>query len=93
MLRTVPTYISMAEYIARVYCDDGKTESNQCGDTLHLNYKCLRPINERKCYRCYSVSHLIDQFDNEVVCRYCAQPGHQEGRCEAKQEIEEYGDY
>ena len=28
-----------------------------------------------------------------MVCRYCAQPRHIEGRCEAKEEVEEYGDY
>ena len=29
------TEISMAEYTARVYCDNGKTECKHCGDTSH----------------------------------------------------------
>ena len=91
---TIPTEIRMAEYTVRVYCDNGKTECKHCEPTSHPSYKCLiRPRNERKCYRCYSTSHVIDQCDEEVVCRYCAQPGHKEGRREVKQELDEYGDY
>ena len=81
---TIPTGISMAEYTVRVYCDNGKTECKHCGYTSHPSYKCLiRPRNERRCYTCYSTSQLIDQCDNEVVCRYCSQPRHKEERCDA----------
>ena len=36
---------------------------------------------------------MIDQCPNDVVCRPCGQPGHREVRCEAKLELEKYGDY
>ena len=67
------------------FCNNGKTKCRHCGDTSHTSFKCLlTPRTEKKCFRCFSVSHMIDQCPNGVVCHHCGQPGHRESRCEAK---------
>ena len=35
----------------------------------------------------------MDKCQNEVVCNHCGQPGHRQKECDAKKEIEQYGDY
>ena len=90
----IPTDIDIEDYPVRIFYNNGKTACRHCGDTSHPSFKCLiRPRSEKKCFRCFSVSHRIDQCPNDVVCRHCGQPGHREVRCEAKLELDKYGEY
>ena len=90
----IPTDIDIEDYPVRIFCNNGKTACRHCGDTSHPSFKCLiRPRSEKKCFRCFSVSHMIDQCPNDVVYRHCGQPGHREARCEAKLELHKYGEY
>ena len=94
VVNTIPTEIEVGEFQIRVFCDNGKTECKHCGDTSHPSYRCpLRPGQTKRCFRCYSTSHLVDKCQNEVVCNHCGQPGHRQKECDAKKEIEQYGDY
>ena len=94
VVNTIPTEIEVGEFQIRVFCDNGKTECKHCGDTSHPSYRCpLRPGQTKICFRCYSTSHLVDKCQNEVVCNHCGQPGHRQKECDAKKEIEQYGDY
>ena len=70
--KPIPTDIDIEDYPVRIFCNNGKTACRHCGDTSHPSLKCLiRPRSEKKCFRCFSVSHMIDQCPNDVVCRHC----------------------
>ena len=69
------------EFKIRVFCDNPSFQF------------ILNPNREKKCFRCYSTSHLANECGNEIICELCGQSGHKQSECEGKKEIEQYGDY
>ena len=90
----VPVDLNIDEFPIRVLCDNGKTECKHCNLTTHPSYRCpVKPRRERRCYRCLSTIHNINECSNNIVCKFCSQSGHKEKQCDNKREIEVFGDY
>ena len=92
-----PRTLSIGEFEVRVFCDNNRTECKHCGLTSHMHYKCpARTVREKRCYRCFSTSHMVQECTNDVACRYCCQTGHVEKDCEDHKELtdrKKYGEY
>ena len=91
---TIPIEMNVSGYGIRVFCDNGKTACKYCNKTNHPSFRCENRQNAAKrCYRCFSTSHVISECKNEVVCLFCGQTGHRQSSCEEKKELDLYGDY
>ena len=86
--KIIPGTLIIGEFDVRVFCDNNRTECKHCGLTSHRHYKCpVRTVKEKRCYRCFSTSHMVQECTNDVACRYCCQTGHVERNCEDHKEL------
>ena len=81
----VPCEVTVAGFELRVFCDNNRTRCKYCTGTSHPYYRCpAKPLNKRACFRCLSTSHLVQDCENDITCRFCGRSGHRERECYEK---------
>ena len=93
----IPSEMDIEEFTVRIFCDNNRTRCKHCTMTTHPHYRCpAKPAIERRCYRCFSSSHVIKDCTNDIMCKFCGQKGHKGSKCESRIELNErdrFGDY
>ena len=74
LTNAIPTSIQIGKFYFRLYCDQNRKSAPQGGGATQ------QP--ERRCFGCLSVSHMVWECQNEIVCRHCSRPGHKQKDCD-----------